>query len=217
MLTRLLTNLTLGGALALGGVFALGALSPRVEATTLSTLSVEQMTDAADLVVRATVTEVWVEQLGDELWTRAQITVNSSLKGQATGRTLVIDQLGGVLRNDAVIVVGAPRFSVGEEMVVFLEKNSAGQLLVVGMNQGKYTVRIDPQSGQEMLVRFTVRQDRWYDHNFIPNPPAAERVYVPDLETQVRARVALGWDGQPVPGASEARLREINRLQPGVK
>ena len=79
------------------------------------------------------------------------------------------------------------------------------------------TVRIDPQSGQEMLVRLTVRQDRWYDHNFIPNPPAAERVYVPDLETQVRARVALGWDGQPVPGASEARLREINRLQPGVK
>lgn len=28
MLTRLLTNLSLGGALALGGVFALGALSP---------------------------------------------------------------------------------------------------------------------------------------------------------------------------------------------
>lgn len=217
MLTRLLTHLTLGGALALGGVFALGALSPRVEATTLSPLSVEQMTDAADLVVRATVTEVWVEQIGDELWTRAQITVNRSLKGQATGRTLVIDQVGGVLRNDAVIVVGAPRFSVGEEILVFLEKNSVGQLLVVGMSQGKYTVRIDPQNGQEMLVRFTVRQDRWYDHNFIPHPAVADRVYVADLETQVQNRVATGWDGQPIPGASDTRLREINRLQPGVK
>jgi hypothetical protein len=217
MLTRLLTHLTLGGALALGGVFALGALSPRVEATTLSPLSVEQMTDAADLVVRATVTEVWVEQLGDELWTRAQITVNRSLKGQATGRTLVIDQVGGVLRNDAVIVVGAPRFSVGEEILVFLEKNCVGQLLVVGMSQGKYTVRIDPQNGQEMLVRFTVRQDRWYDHNFIPHPAVADRVYVADLETQVQNRVATGWDGQPIPGASDTRLREINRLQPGVK
>jgi hypothetical protein len=33
----------------------------------------------------------------------------------------------------------------------------------------------------------------------------------------VRARVDLGWDGQPIPGISAERLRTINRIQPGVR
>jgi hypothetical protein len=206
----------LGGAAL---IFAVGgqALVPPVGATTLTELSTVQMTDASDLVVRATVTEVWaVPDERGQIWTRVQLEVDQTFKG-APVDAIIVDQLGGVYHNDYATILGAARFSPGEEGLFFLETFDSGRTSVVGLFQGKYTIRIDPDSGREMLVRFAPRQEVVYDHRFIPHPPVDERIFFDDLVDGVETRVDLGWDGEPIPGADTNKLRRINKLQDGVQ
>lgn len=204
-----------GLALALGLLMAEPAA-----ATTIAPLSVEQITDASDLVVRGTVAELRVEM--DEhghVVTYADIEVAEGLKGLvAQGDFLTIEAPGGVLDGAATNVDGAPRFSEGEDVVLFLASKRFGTAWgCVGLFQGKYTVKQDPSTGRDMVVQFAVPYTRTYDARFVPNPPKGERVMLDDLEARVRARVELGWDGKAIPGVSAERLREINRLQPGVR
>ncbi len=67
-------------------------------ATSLATLSTEQLTDAADAIVKGTVGSVWTE-LDDsgKCWTRARVEVEKTLKG-APGPQVVVSQMGGILR-----------------------------------------------------------------------------------------------------------------------
>lgn len=194
-----------------GLLLALGLAAPQAaQATTLTSLSVEQMTDASDLVVRGVVTEVWAEKdANGRIWTRAQIEVNDVLKGAPGTRSVVVDQLGGVLNNEYQVVHSATRFSVGEDAFFFLEHLQSGRTVTTGMFQGKFTVRIDPASGHEMIVRFANRQDQWYDHRFIPHPEG-QRDMAATLNSTVQQRVVAGWDGQPIAGANPEKLRRIS-------
>ncbi|HJN77595.1 MAG TPA: hypothetical protein QGF58_26990 [Myxococcota bacterium] len=200
-------------------VLALGVAAGEAQATTLSKLSVDQMTDASDLVVRGTVTDIWTAKDSDGwIWTHAQLEVSAVLKGDTATSEVVVSQLGGVYMNTSALIEGASRFSIGEEGIFFLVSDKAGtRLSPAGMWQGKYTVRIDPDSGREMGVRFLLSQDAWYDHRFLPHPPVGDRLYVDDLEDEILERVAEGWDGVPIPGADPVKLRRINNLQPGVE
>ena len=187
-------------------------------ATTLTELSVEQMTVASDLIVRGTVTQVFTEldERGN-VWTRAQVEVSEVLKGVATTKAVLVDQMGGVHGNSYSVIRWSPRFSKGEEAVFFLETLRSGRTSIVGWYQGKFTLRMDPDTSELMLVRYTSQQDRPYDHRFIPHPPTHKRVYLSDFKTRVFDQIDRGWDGKAIPGADPAKLRQINRLQEGVK
>jgi hypothetical protein len=151
---------------------------------------------------------VWTE-LDDQgaIWTRAQVEVDEVWKGPAALGGLVVDQPGGLWGTSAAAVRGAARFSAGEEVVLFAETLGSGQTVPVGMFQGKYTVRMDPYSRSEIVQRFTLPAERSYDHRFLPLPAEADRLGVGDLEARVASRVRAGWDGLPIPGASDDALR----------
>ena len=194
-----------------------GLLGGNANATSLTELSVDQMTDASDIVVRGVVTQVFTEldERGN-IWTRAQVEVSDVLKGDDT-QAVIVDQLGGVYGNQRSIISFATRFSVGEEAYFFIEQLGNGRNSVVGWFQGKFTVRVDPNSGREMVVRYNVTQDRVYDHRFIPHPQLENRVFANDLADHVMNRVIDGWDGQPIPGTSMERLMRINSNVEGVQ
>lgn len=199
-----------------GLALGLAAATPTAEATVLATLTVDQMTDASDLVVRGTVTEVWsAKDDNGYIWTHAQVEIDDTWKGEELG-AVVVSQPGGYLGSEFSIVRSVARFSVGEETVMFLE-HTGDLLQPVGMMQGKFTVRMDPDASLEMLVRYAPAPELAFDHRFIPHPDAADRVHVADFREVVDTRIELGWDGQPIPGADPAKLRVINHLQPGVK
>lgn len=205
--------------LVIVAALAVATVSP-ASATTVAPLTLDQMTDASDLVVRGTVESVWVEEdARGYAWTRAEVRVDASFKGNAdVGDYVTVEAAGGTLAGRTTLVPGSARYSVGEETVLFLtDKPSKGVYGTVGMGVGKFTVRPHPLDGTPIVMRFVLAQDKAYDARFLPLPPAEQQVTLAAIENGVRTRATLGWDGQAIPGISNDRLRTINRLQPGVR
>lgn len=206
--------------LAVGAVAGLALATPAA-ATTLAALSHDQMVDASDAIVEGTVLSVtpWKDETG-RVWTRAQLRVDRVLKGDVkVGDLLPLEAPGGVAEDGAITAVHlAPRYDEEERVLVYLNLKRFGTVYgTVGLMMGKFTIRQNPADGSDMVVRFTLPADRPYDARFVPHPPAAERQSLASYESAVRARVALGWDGEPIPGVAVDHLRTINKLQPGVK
>jgi hypothetical protein len=180
-------------------------------ATTMVQLSTPQMVDAATSIVRGTITEVWTEEDDKGIvWTRAQLEVSKTYKGDSTKNAYIIDQMGGQFGGNISSVLSAARFSAGEEGVFFLEHLGSGRTTTVGLSQGKFTLRLDPYSAQTIVQRFVPPIEQAYDHRFIPLPTEAKRVFLIDLEETIENRVAAGWDGKAIPGVSLDRLQRIN-------
>ena len=92
----------------LGALFSAPAQASMVE------LSQDQLVDASNAIVRATVTEIWTEE--DErgvVWTRAQLEVIETFKGDKRVKAYVIDQLGGRFGGNVTDMDAGARFSVG--------------------------------------------------------------------------------------------------------
>ena len=206
------------GALALVGYG--GALIQPAAATSLAPLSLEQKVDAADLVAVGTVTDVWTT-IGDHgVGTHLTLHVDRSLKGLPNANSagdVEVYVPGGELDGSRTLVEGAPRYGVGEDVVVLLGSRSDGSYLNILFGAGKYTIKQNPTDGEPMVVQFTVPYDRTWNFRFIPNPPKDSRTSLTSLEARIADRVALGWNGQPIPGISVEKLRSINHLQAGVR
>jgi hypothetical protein len=196
---------------------AIGLAARDAGATSLAALSTEQLTDASDAIVKGTVDAVWTEfDDTGRCFTRAQVSVEKTLKG-TPGPQVVVSQPGGICGPLAARVESTARFSEGEEAYFFLEDMN-GFTGVVGMMQGKFTLHMDPASRQEIVMRYSRPSDEPYDARFLPLPAAGQGLAATDLERTITARVAQGWDGQPIPGTSLERLRAIDeRRAAGVQ
>ena len=193
------------------------ATSRPAEATTMVQLTRTQIIDASDIIVRGKVVEIWTEQSSDgTVWTRTQINVADTLKGEERA-TWIIDQMGGTWGETSTVVAGRARFSPGEKILLFAERLGNGRMIPVGMRQGKFTLRMDPYSQEMIAQRFAPGHHREYDHRFIPLPAAEDRELQVDLESDILDRLENGWDGQPIPGKSLERLHQINANLAEVK
>lgn len=183
------------------------------QATTMVPLSVEQITDISNVVVRGTVTEVWTEPDPETktIWTYAQVEVQEVLKGDPQTHVVVIEQPGGEFGEKKTTVEGVARFSIGEEGYFFVEELASGRMVSTGMFQGKFNIILDPYSHKELALRFPVHPNRSFDHRFIPLPPEKDRVPVDSFEQRVENRIETGWDGKAIPGISLEKLEWTNK------
>jgi hypothetical protein len=199
---------------SLGVALAAGAIvwSDDSHATSMVELTTQQLTDASNVIVIGTVTEVWTEPDGERrVWTRAQIEVDEVLKGDRDIDAVVVDQIGGAFAGKTVAVHGSARFSRQERVMVFLEELDSGHLAPVGMFQGKYTVQIDPRVREDIVQRMTVDWDQDWDGRFLPLPEMNETLTLEAFRGSVEDSVAQGWNGEPIVGASMERLEWANR------
>ncbi|TNE84661.1 MAG: hypothetical protein EP330_28745 [Deltaproteobacteria bacterium] len=204
--------------LAMALAFGTATLAPiqTAEATTIAPLTIEQLTDASTLIVEGKVSRVWTEvDDHQKVWTRALVDVDTLHKGPAdTPEQIVIDTLGGHHWDRVTAVEGQARFSEGEQVLVFLDVVSHGtRLTPAAMFHGKFTIRRAAGDTDKHAMRWIDRPNAAFDAQFLPYPAPEDRIYVDDLRAQISARVTAGWDGEPIPGISEARLRQINEPQ----
>lgn len=203
-------SLLLGAALAFTAPLAI-ALPETAEATTVAKLTLEQFTDASTYIVRGTVTEIWTEEDSTGLvWTRARISVSRVLKGPDSPPEIVVDTLGTDEASELPQMYAAARFSMDEEVFVFLDEFRPGRYSPVAANSGKYTIRRAPGEDRRYAAVFSVPERQKFDARFLPHPPADRRVYVDELEARVAERLVTGWDGEPIPGLTKDHLRVIN-------
>jgi hypothetical protein len=113
-------------------------------ATSVLPVSLQRMAATAELVFhgRAISNEVKLDQVSGRVATFTTFEVIEPVKGDA-GPFHTIKQIGGQLPGSSMrqVIHGVPRFSIGEEYVVFLPKaSSLGFASPIGLAQGKFKV-----------------------------------------------------------------------------
>lgn len=130
-------------------------LVPVARATTLVRLSLEQLSQAATVVVRGRVLaqESRWNQAHTQIVTWTSVQITQSLKG-APPSLVAIEQPGGTVGNVHVRVAGTVFFNPQEEFFFFLEpaRGDASRFLLVGMLQGAYRIVRDPRNGEEHVI-----------------------------------------------------------------
>ncbi|RKX68301.1 hypothetical protein DRP53_11010 [candidate division WOR-3 bacterium] len=141
----------------------------RLFATSLIPASIEEMTRRSSLILTGVVRSISISENPDNgmIFRTIEIEPDWVLKGEIRkGQTVYIYALGGKLKGMTMKVPGAPEFTVGEKVLVFLKKDRQNRWRVFGMAEGKFSL-VDTRRG--------VRAVRALDEiNFVE--PKGERV-----------------------------------------
>ena len=123
--------------LLVGCVCAVGSLS----ATTLVPADFAQMARESDLIVRGTVVQVDGQRIGARQTIESLITlrVSDTIKGTAVEET-TFRVPGGKVGPYRRVMVGAPQFSPGDEVILFLRGRAPAMAMPYGLSQGVYRV-----------------------------------------------------------------------------
>jgi hypothetical protein len=147
---------------ASGSLAAAVVFPPITAATTVVQMNLESLSVGADCIVEATVQRTsarWNDEQ-NQIYTDVQLDVTAVVAGDcATGpRTLTL--LGGVVNDLVLKVHGAPEFTDGENVVLFLYEDASIFVPVVGLFQGKLSVRRDDVTGAETIGNEAIG---WFD------------------------------------------------------
>jgi hypothetical protein len=88
---------------------------------------------------------------GTRIQTRVIVAIEEQLKGDSGASSVLILVPGGEVGSIGQKVSGAPAFTVGERVFLFLQENSHGVFRIVGLFQGKYEIR-GGETPQEQYV-----------------------------------------------------------------
>ncbi len=115
------------------------AVSLGVQAATLERLSLDDMTARSTAIVRARAISSSVSYIGSTIYTRTRFQVLESWKGQEKAEVEVF-QPGGTVGQTTQHYAGTPRFTPGQEAVLFLWSGPSGRAQLIGLSQGLFEV-----------------------------------------------------------------------------
>lgn len=186
-------------ALSLGAASSLLLTAAPARATVVRQMSVEDMAERATVVVRGVVEAQRAVYEDGHIDTRLDVQVAEWLKSpsrvaaQLLPSRVQVSVPGGQVGELAQTVSGAPRFSTGDEVVVFLWQRSAGEpFVVLGLAQGSFKVERAAATVEAVSDRRGLSAARLQ----APAAGAAEheegtveRLPLAELEARVRAHV----------------------------
>jgi hypothetical protein len=143
--------------------------------------SVEDLARSSQAVVRGRVTSVTSRWSDDQrrIFTYVDITPSSVWRGAPPARVTVIVP-GGIVGPIGQRVDGAPAFTKGEEVVVFLAEAEERAFRVTGLAQGKFSVQDGAARPDLAHVGFVPNQLRAGERR-------AEAMDLAELERRVRS------------------------------
>lgn len=130
-------------------------LASSARATTVLRVPLEEMSRSCDLVIQARVQAVITSASPDDerrISTTVRLEILRVLKGHPTGPTLTLTLQGGRTERWTLHIPGMPQFRQGDEVVLFLERTSAG-FRPAGLSLGTYRVHRDAVTGKARAVR----------------------------------------------------------------
>lgn len=132
-----LTTLLLAGA-------GIAGIAPRLEATTVKQLSLEQMVRGSQRIVlgRRVSQETYWNKTRTRIFTATRFAVTEDLKGESRGTTTVVT-VGGTMDGLTLAVSGTPRFREREEVLLFLETGKSGNWILMGLSHGMFRITAD--------------------------------------------------------------------------
>jgi PKD repeat protein len=111
---------------------------PLVSATTIVLPTDEQLVAKSPDIVEGTVLSSVPVQIGNRIWTETQVAVSRTIKGDAAG-TVTIREIGGQIGDHVTKIFGAPVYSVGENVLLFLTPTPRGDFQTTDLFVGKFT------------------------------------------------------------------------------
>jgi hypothetical protein len=184
-------NSVLAGCLVL-----LSALvcSPLLVATSMVPVSVETLTDHAELIVRGKAVRSWSQwnEQHSLIYTCTEFTVDRTLKGDASSSQpgsagkVIVKQLGGSMGGIAQHVSGVHYWQPGEEAVLFLRASVANDhtQVVVGLTQGAF--RVERLGSGEVRVSNGAPEVQLLKAAGEESITATQPMTLKDLETRIR-------------------------------
>jgi hypothetical protein len=128
-------------------------LSPAAHATILVPAEFREIVNGSQVIVHGRVSDVrsYLVDARKRIDTVVTLDVESYLKG-GPADTVTFRVPGGTVGRYRSTMVGAPEFSVGEEVVLFLRADGPAVPQVFGLSQGVYRVRTDAETGRRVVV-----------------------------------------------------------------
>jgi hypothetical protein len=116
------------------------------------------------------------------IYTFYDLQIDEVIKGTASGKSLLMRELGGQKDGLGMQVAGTSQFTPGEDVVVFLgEKNPDGSYDVFGMMMGKYNI-VKDDDGNEVLKGPGIPSNRGHDGIIHPDDPEGQDGTLPDAK-----------------------------------
>ncbi len=131
---------------------ALLCAPPAIRATTLARLSLDQLAAAADAVAQVRCTAAESRWENGSIWTVTTFAVAATWKGNVPAQ-VTVRLPGGRVGHLTAAVDGAPKFTPGDEAVVFLERLPTGGFSVAGWVEGTFRIALDPQTRRKTVTQ----------------------------------------------------------------
>lgn len=144
-----------------------------LRATIMIPLSVEDLTQRAELVLHGTVeSKVCLKDPDGNIITKLGFQVAEVWKGNLSTNYFTIIHGGGTVDGLTTVVGGQAEYEIGEEVVVYLRLNERGEGVSIGLAQGKFHVWKADQTGEK------------FAHNLFHGEPKKSE---PPAQAQLRA------------------------------
>jgi len=126
-----------------------------ITATTVIPPTFEQLVQQAELIFQGTVTDVRSVWEGEgaqrHIDTYVTFQIGENMKGNA-GSSYTIRILGGTVGDETMEVTDTPKFKMGDRDILFVEHNNDQFVPLVGINNGRFHVQRDGQTGRDIVV-----------------------------------------------------------------
>lgn len=129
------------------------ACAASVRATVIFPADLNELAVAAKAIVYARITDVQPLVSDDRLRVESVVTAEAIgyVKGNM-GRTINFRVPGGTVGAYRTIMVGAPSFQTGEEVILFFGAGESPGPHLLGFNQGVFRVRVDERTGVRIVI-----------------------------------------------------------------
>ncbi len=171
-------------------VFALVmALGAPLSAMVVRPLTFDQLVGESTAIVYGRVADVRGQWTDDRQGIDSLLSVESFeyFKG-SLGETVTVRVPGGQVGTFVHVLPGAPRFNVGDIVVLFLKANGPAIPIVTGTTQGVFRVKADPRTGDRVVM-----------------PPAVHVAAISSRGDPARRPMPIEAFGSAIRGAGAAR------------